>query len=77
MCEFFVGSIVFLEYVISKEEVMVDQFKVEVIRSWPEPKTFTDTRSFHGLVYFYKRFVPNFSTFMTLIIECMKKRSFE
>lgn len=70
-------SIVFLEYVISKKEVMVDQFKVEAIRSWPEPKTFTDAKSFHGLVSFYKRFVPNFSTLMALITECMKKRSFE
>lgn len=71
------GSVIFFRYVISKKGVIVDQSKVEVIRSWLKPKTLTDARSFHDLVSFYRRFMPNFNTIMVSITKRMKTGSFE
>ena len=52
-CVFMTHSVLFLGYVLSKEGIQVDESKVEAVRSWPQPKTITEVRSFHGLVSFY------------------------
>lgn len=76
-CEFFVDQVMFIGYVVSKDDIQVDQSKVEAIKTWPQPKTLTEVRSFHGLASFYRRFVPNFSTLMAPITECIRKNGFE
>ena len=44
----------FLCFIVSEHDISVDPEKVRVIREWLEPKSITETRSFHGLAYFYK-----------------------
>ena len=59
-----------------EEGIKVDDSKVEVIRIWPIPKSIHDVRSFHGLDWFYRRFIKNFSTIMAPMIEVIKGISF-
>ena len=46
---------------MSKEGIMVDPKKIEEVRDWVRPSSFTEIRSFLGLAGYYRRFVEGFS----------------
>ena len=55
----------FLGHVVSVSGVSVDLEKVEVVMSWERPKSVFEIRSFLGLVWYYKRFIKDFSRLAT------------
>ncbi|XP_059295585.1 uncharacterized protein LOC132048921 [Lycium ferocissimum] len=49
-CEFWLTSVSFLGYIISKKGIMVDPKKVQAVRDWSRPTSMIEIRSFMGLI---------------------------
>ena len=62
-------------FTISSNELNMDPKKVREIREWPSPIRIFEVRSFHGLVSFYKKFIRNFSSICTPILDTIKKEN--
>ncbi|GKC78402.1 putative nucleotidyltransferase, ribonuclease H, partial [Tanacetum coccineum] len=75
-CVFMTRKVLFLGYVVSGDGIQVDESKVAAVQEWPTPTTITEVQSFHGLDSFYRRFIPNFSSIIALLSDCMKGKSF-
>ena len=53
-CEFWVDSVSFLGHVVSKDGVMLDPSKIEIVRNWVRPTNVSEIRSFVGLASYYR-----------------------
>jgi hypothetical protein len=77
-CEFWIGKVPFLGYIISNGGISVDPAKVKEIVAWSIPTTVTKIQSFLGLVGYYQKFIEGFSKIaksMTSLLE--KEREFK
>ena len=53
-CEFWLTSVTFLGYVVSKEGIRVDPAKIEVVKGWTRPTSPTEIWSFVGSAGYYQ-----------------------
>ena len=60
-CQFHAQEVEFLGFIMGNNGVKIDPAKVEVITSWPNPRSPHDVRMFLELVNFYRRFIKDFS----------------
>ena len=49
-CTFCMEKIVFPGYIVTAQDINMDEEKVTAIQNWPTPKSVIEVRSFHGLV---------------------------
>ena len=52
-CEFWLDSVAFLGHVVSKEGIMVDESKIQVVQQWPTLKSIIEICSLLGLAKYY------------------------
>ena len=72
-CEFMKTEIDFLRFLVGKHGLRVNPSKVEVLKTWPKPKSLFEVRSFLGLLQSFRRFVAKFSEVAAAMTNLTKK----
>lgn len=75
-CLFLTDEISFLGFIIGNNTVQMDPRKIQAISNWPLPTSVKDIQCFLSLASFYRKFIRNFSTFVTPLTDCLKKGKF-
>ncbi len=60
-CEFNAKEIGFGGFVITPEQVCMEEDRIAIIKEWPMPKCHHDIQVFLGFANFYRRFIKGFS----------------
>ena len=71
-CDLFKTSLDFLGFVLSEKGFSPSPDKIKAILEAPEPTNLNELKSFIGLVTYYNRFVPNFSTVLAPLYDLTK-----
>lgn len=74
-CAFAKKTTKYLGYYLGNGEIRPQVEKVESIRQCLPPETKKQVRSFLGLIGWYRRFIPNFSSKAAVLTELIKKTS--
>ena len=73
-CSIGYSSLECLGHFVGEERLKPDPSKVEAIAEAERPQTKKQVRSFLGLVGFYRKFIPNFSTIALPLTDSTKKK---
>ena len=71
-CQLFKDRIQYLGHEVSKDGIRPVPEYVEVVKTWPIPRTRTAVRGFLGKVGYYRRFIRNFAAIASPLYEKLK-----
>ncbi len=74
-CEFNVEEIVFLEVIVSEQDLRMNFIKVKVIVNWATLINLKEVQSFVRFVNFYHRFIKNFSKLVKSFTQLTRKNT--
>ena len=60
-CKFFTNETNYLGHIISDKGIKPNPEKMHAIEQWKKPTNIKDIRQFHGLISYYRKFIPNFA----------------
>ena len=72
-CQFVMQECSYLGHVIGHGVTRPEAQKIKAIRSYPQPRTKKEVRSFLGLAGYYQRFIPNFAEQAKPLTDLTKK----
>ncbi len=74
-CKFNVEETVFLEVIVSEQNLRMNFIKVKVIVNWTTSINLKEVQSFVRFVNFYRRFIKNFSKLVKSFIQLTRKNT--
>ncbi len=75
-CEFNVEEIIFLEVIVSEQDLCMNSIKVKVIVNWTTLINLKEIQSFVKFINFYRRFIKNFSKLVKSFTQLTRKDTF-
>jgi hypothetical protein len=75
-CAFGASEVEYLGHLVGKDDIRVDQKKIEAMQDWSHPKTLKSLRGFFGLTGYYHKFIKNYGKIATPLMALLKKNSF-
>ncbi|KAL1446815.1 hypothetical protein WDU94_012377, partial [Cyamophila willieti] len=73
-CFFFLEKIEYLGHIIEFNKISKSPEKVSAVQNMPKPSNADEVRRFLGLVTYYSRFIPDFST-LSYPLRCLLKKN--
>ena len=71
-CSFFQPQTLYLGHVIPAQGIHADPEKVKVVQDWQVPKSRKQMMSFLGLSNYFKKYIPDYSTFTAPLVALTK-----
>ena len=73
-CSIGMSNIVYLGHVVGKSKLSPQTNKIEKIKNAPKPETKKQMRSFLGLSYYYRKFIPNYAAIAVPLTDATKNK---
>ena len=74
-CYFFRREVQFLGHTVSEDGVRPNSDKIEIIKTWPVPKTEKELKQFLGTIGYYRRFIRDFAKMIKPLTQLLRKES--